>query len=269
MPITPEVFADAEALGRAAATLVADRLESSQGRPFLLGCPGGRSPSTTYAALAVEVARRRLDLSNVTIVMMDDYLVPHGSGKLRREDPRAQHSCERFGLDQIVGPLGVAAGPGRGIRDQHFWLPDPEDPEAYDGRIAESGGIDVFLLASGAGDGHIAFNPPGTSPESRTRIVELPETTRRDNLATFPSFGGDVTAVPTHGVTVGLRTITELADEVVMLLHGHDKGLATRRITIAKAYEPDWPATIVVDCKRSHIFVDRAALEAARSQQPA
>lgn len=269
MPITPVVFADPAALGHAAAALVADRLEAAHGEPFLLGCPGGRSPSTTYAALAVEVALRHLDLSNVTIVMMDDYLVPDGTGHLRREDPQAQHSCERFGLDQIVRPLNAAAGSARGIRPEHLWLPDPTDPEAYDLRIANAGGIDVFLLASGASDGHIAFNPPGTTPESRTRVVQLPETTRRDNLATFPSFGGDLRAVPTHGVTVGLRTITEMAREVVMLLHGRDKGIATRRIIEANAYDPAWPATIVVACNRSHIYVDRAAVDAAGERSPA
>ncbi|HMO12022.1 MAG TPA: hypothetical protein PKB06_11100, partial [Actinotalea sp.] len=153
MPLRPHVFDDPAALGSAAAALVADRLEAAPDR-FLLGCPGGRSAATTYLALAREVQRRRLDLGGLTVVMMDDYLVPDGAGGLRREDPAAAHSCERFAVEQIVRPLEAAAGPGRGFGPDALWLPDPVAPEEYDRRIAHAGGIGLFLLASGAGDGH-------------------------------------------------------------------------------------------------------------------
>ena len=85
------------------------------------------------------------------------------------------------------------------IPADRLWLPDPADPDAYDERIAAAGGIDLFLLASGAGDGHVAFNPPGTEAAARTRVVALPDSTRRDNLATFPTFGGELDAVPRTG----------------------------------------------------------------------
>lgn len=263
--VAPRLFADPEELGRAAARLVADRLQAAtaEGRSFLLGCPSGRSPSSTYAALAEIVAAERLDLSRLVIVMMDDYLVRADDGSLVHEDERADHSCRRFGHEQIVAPLSASAGPGRAVPAASLWFPDPAAPDGYDDRISDAGGIDVFLLASGATDGHVAFNAPGSPRSSRTRVVELPDTTRTDNLATFPSFGGDLDLVPAYGVTVGISTIADLSREVVLLLHGADKATAADRLATAEAYDPDWPATVFTECREAHFFVDATAAQAA------
>ncbi len=265
MAVAPRVFDTAEGLGLAAAEIIASGIQtaSADGRRFLLGCPSGRSPGTTYDALARIVVDRQLDLSHLVVVMMDDYLVRSVAGDLVHEDERAAHSCIRFGREEIVAVLSVAAGPGRGITADRLWFPDPADPAAYDGLIRAAGGIDVFLLATGASDGHVAFNPPGSTPESRTRVVELPLATRTDNLGTFPSFGGDLANVPTHGVTVGIATITELSRAVIMLVHGAGKGEATARLLAANGYDDSWPATVFTACRDPQLFVDAAALEAA------
>jgi glucosamine-6-phosphate deaminase len=105
----------------------------------------------------------------------------------------------------------------------------------------------------------VAFNPPGTDADARTRVVSLPDSTRRDNLATFPSFGGALEAVPRFGVTVGVATIRELSAEVVMVAHGEDKTLAARRLTAAAGYQSDWPATVWAECRNPHLYLDRAA----------
>jgi glucosamine-6-phosphate deaminase len=267
VPVVADVFPDPQRLGEAAAELVADGIVDSRGsgKPFLLGCPGGRSAQSTYQALAGLVTARHLDLGHVVVVMMDDYLVPGPDGALRHEDVEAPHSCIRFGVEQIVRPLSAAAGPGRGIADVHLWVPDPVEPEAYDTRIADAGGIDVFLLASGAGDGHVAFNSPGAAAESRTRVVELPETTRRDNLATFPSFGDRLDRVPRHGVTVGVATIADQSHAVLMLVHGADKGLAAQHLMAAREYDPGWPATVFAACRRPRLLLDQAAVTASRA----
>jgi glucosamine-6-phosphate deaminase len=142
-------------------------------------------------------------------------------------------------------------------------MPDVADPEQYDARIASTGGVDVFILASGASDGHVAFNPPGADVSSRTRIVELPESTRRDNLATFPTFNGDLRNVPTHGLTVGIGTIKAVSKSVLMLLHGSDKGLAAAHLCAADGYDPNWPATVFAECREPQLLIDRAAERAA------
>ncbi|MFM1966243.1 MAG: hypothetical protein RL134_1968, partial [Actinomycetota bacterium] len=199
------VFPDAEDMGTALASEIAAGIEdaSAHGRRYLLGCPGGRSPRTTYAALARIVAERSLDLSHLVIVMMDDYAERDGD-VFRRVDPALHCSVEGFALREIVGPLDRAARVG--IPPEHLWVPDPADPESYDARLRDAGGVDLFILASGDSDGHIAFNPPGTSRDSRTRIIELAESTRRDNLGTFPEFGS-LDAVPRYGISVGVATI--------------------------------------------------------------
>jgi glucosamine-6-phosphate deaminase len=94
--------------------------------------------------------------------------------------------------------------------------------------------------------------------------VALPESTRRDNLATFPSFGGRLDRVPTHGVTVGVGTIRSLSHQAVLVLHGADKAAAAARITATDRYDQTWPATVVHACARPEIFVDEAAAHPKR-----
>jgi glucosamine-6-phosphate deaminase len=270
MRVEPTVFDGPEAVGRALAALIADRIAAAgAGRSFLLGCPSGRSPWTTYVSLAREVAARRLDLTGLVIVMMDEYVErDQATGQMRRIDPAAPHSCLRFGQAEIVDRLNEAVGPSRGISPDHYWVPDPAVPGDYDRRIGDHGGVDLFILASGAGDGHVAFNPPGTAPDAATRVVRLAEQTRRDNLETFPSFGEDLDRVPRYGVTVGVGTIREQSKQVVMVAHGELKAPAVRRVALADSYQPGWPATILADCANPLLFVDAAAATELNGLRP-
>jgi glucosamine-6-phosphate deaminase len=231
------VFADADELGKALAGEILSAYAEAAGRPFLLGCPGGRSLRSTYDALA----HRRPDVHRLVVVMMDEYVVGGAGPPID-----AHYSCRGFALRELAGPLG--------LREEQVWLPDPADPEAYDARIAAAGGIDLFLLASGASDGHVAFVPPGSSREGRTAVVTLAETTRRDNVATFPEFSS-VDEVPRHGVSVGLGTIGD-ARRVRLVLHGPAKRHAAARVL---AVDPAWPASVVHDCADGEIWLDRSA----------
>jgi glucosamine-6-phosphate deaminase len=259
MRIDPQVFETPEALGEHVARAVADRIEQSPtGRHFVLGCPGGRSALTSYQALAREVGRRDLDLSQVVVLMMDEYLVDDGAGGLRLVDESLLHSCVGFGRREILEPLNVAARPGRRVPPENFWWPEPKDPEEYDQRIASVGGVDIFLLASGASDGHIALNGVGTPPDGRTHVVTLLDSTRRDNLATFPTLSV-LDAVPHFGITVGVGTIREHSRAVLMVAIGADKSRAVERLAGAQSYEPDWPATVFTECANPELLVDLAA----------
>lgn len=210
-------FADADELGR---TLAA---EIAAVRPRLLGCPGGRSLLGTYHALP--------ELPGTTAVTMDEYLpVPPTS---------AHWSCRGFAE--------------RELRVGRIWSPAPDDPAEYDERILAAGGIDVFLLASGASDGHVAMLGPGAPRDGRTAVVELAETTRRDNLATFPNFRS-LDEVPTRGVSVGLATIAA-ARALRLVLHGPDKRVATERLLSLDRFEPSWPASVVHEHPDAQILV--------------
>lgn len=255
------VFDDAPAMGSHLAEEIAIGIAEAgaAGRRYLLGCPGGRSPRSTYVALAELVAQRSLDLSHAVIVMMDDYVERHGDS-FRRVDPTLHYSVERFAREEIVGPLNAAAPAGCGIRPDHLWIPDPADPLAYDARLADAGGIDLFILASGDTDGHVAFNPRGSSRDSRTRIIELAESTRRDNLGTFPEFV-QLVDVPHFGISIGIATIAEFSRRAVLVAPGSSKVEAVSRIARVGDYDPEWPATVLVSCRDASLYADRSSAD--------
>jgi glucosamine-6-phosphate deaminase len=231
------VFPDPDELGRELAAEILDSYERTDGT-YLLGCPGGRSLLTTYRALA----QRSPDLSRLVAVLMDEY-----AGATADDHFSGRHFAER----ELARPLR--------LRDEQVWLPDESDPPEYDERIAAAGGIDLFLLASGASDGHVAFVPPGAPSNGRTALVELAESTRRDNLATFPGFSA-LAEVPRRGVSVGLGTIAA-ARSLRLVLHGAHKSEATKRLLALDRHDPEWPASIVHEHPDAEIWLDTEAAQ--------
>ncbi|MET8805415.1 6-phosphogluconolactonase [Streptomyces sp. NPDC004546] len=254
-----KVYPDAEALGAALAAEIVTGIAvaAAQGRRYLLGCPGGRSLVGTYEAVAGLLRSAPMDLAHVVIVMMDDYL-DDAPGPVRRVPTDALHSCERFARLRIAEPWSRAVGPWHGIQDDHVWVPDPGDPPRYDERISAAGGIDLFLLATGASDGHVAFNPPGCDLTEGTRVVRLAESTRRDNLVTFPHFG-TLDQVPRRGISVGPATIAGLSKRVRLVATGAEKARSVARVVATTRWEPDWPATIVHASRQAELWTDPAA----------
>ena len=239
--VTPlRVFQTPESLGKDLAERIVQRVKRGR-RPYLFGCPTGRTPKPIYDALA------DADLRDVILVMMDEYLVP-GTNGLTWASEREAWSCHGFVRQNIRFAVG------------DVWFPDPAKPDAYDKSIADAGGIDLFLLASGASDGHVAFNSTGSPRDSHTRVVPLSEATRRDNLATFPTFGA-LENVPKHGVTVGIDTIAR-AREAIMVVWGASKRLTLQRMLGAERYDASWPATVIHECPVREIVADAAAATA-------
>lgn len=247
-----------EAIGQDIAAQIIRRINSARqlGRRFLLGCPTGRTPRPIYSAIAQTVSVDRVDISHVVLVMMDEYVVPSGNG-FRYADAVNPWTCHHFARAEILEPWNSGLAEGRRLAAYSVWFPDPADPASYDGKIEAAGGIDFFILASGASDGHVAFNPPGSSRDSRSRIIPLSEETRRDNLKTFPAFG-ELDAVPRHGVSVGIRTIAA-AKECVMVAWGNGKRTTVDRMRNASHYDANWPATIIHECRAGEIICDNDA----------
>jgi glucosamine-6-phosphate deaminase len=259
MSKTPlRVFPSPETIGESLAESLLHRIEEarSSNEHFLLGCPTGRTPGPVYGAMARRAEKTGQDISQLVLVMMDEYLVPGDRG-LEYAPSDEPWSCHHFARVEIAGALNRGLPPACRLREGAVWFPDPRDPAEYDARIADAGGIDVFLLASGASDGHVAFNPPGSPRQSRTRIIALSEATRRDNLQTFPAFGA-LSAVPRHGISVGIDTIAS-AKEAVMIVWGAGKRLTLARMLGAERYEEDWPATIIHECAAREIVADTDA----------
>lgn len=252
------VFGTAEEIG----SRLADRLLSEirrareAGKNFLLGCPTGRTPRPIYTAMAGTLANTPQDLSHVTLVMMDEYVLERGDRFVYASDTMPW-SCHYFARTEMVSQLNKSLPRKFRLPSESVWFPDAEHPETYDARIAKAGGIDLFILASGASDGHVAFNPPGSARDSRTRVVRLSEQTRQDNLQTFPAFG-TIDAVPKHGVSVGIATIAD-ARVGVMVLTGKSKRESLSRVLKAEHYDPQWPATVIHELASGEILADREA----------
>jgi len=256
-----EVYVNPVELGETLANDVAYMIQAANDddRSFVLGCPGGRSGVTTYHALGVTATKRGLDLSQLIIATMDEYVMAKGTDFVKCNID-SHYSCHRFALEQIQTVLNQGLPAPSRIPDANVWIPDPACPNDYDKRLENAGGIDLFIIASGASDGHVAFNPPETSLSSKTRVVKLAETTRRDNMVTFPEFT-DISEVPSYGVTVGLGTICDLSREVVLIIHGSDKRAATRRLLGYTGFDEAWPASCVFEAGNGRILLDNAAAE--------
>lgn len=252
------IFPSADAIGEDLAQRLLRRIELARlsGKRFLMGCPTGRTPRPVYGALAGQLAKTGQDISHLVLVMMDEYLVPADRG-LQYAPADNPWSCHHFARVEIADRLNEGLPPSRQLPQKSIWFPDPRDPDAYDTRISDDGGIDFFMLASGASDGHVAFNPPGSARESRTRIIRLSDETRRDNLLTFPAFG-TLASVPSHGISVGIDTIAS-AKEAVMIVWGMGKRLSLTRMLRAEHYDQEWPATVIHECATREILSDTDA----------
>lgn len=223
-----QVAESTTALGEGIAQTVAELVREKP--DCVLGWPSGR---TTLPVLAAIKRMPQLDLSRAVVVMMDDYAWGSDDGFVNC-DPEAHYSCYRW----IQEEWGAAIAP---VRQPRFLVPSASDPAAYEKQIVELGGVDLFLVGLGTTDGHVAFNPPGTSVDSETRVVELAETTRLDNLQTFPHFRA-LDEIPRYGVTVGLKTILG-ARRVFALAHGEHKADVVRRTLQAGRFIPKLPST--------------------------
>ncbi len=160
-----------------------------------------------------------------------------------------------FNLDEYVGlPAGHEQSylatitreltDGLGISPDRVNGPDPSSDglatagERYEALIAAAGGVDVQLLGLGS-DGHLAFNEPGSSLASRTRIKTLTAQTRKDNARFFSSLD----EVPAHVLTQGLGTILE-ARHLLLIATGESKADATAA-AVEGPVSASCPASIV------------------------
>jgi glucosamine-6-phosphate deaminase len=259
MTLPERVFLTPSELGQALAREILEgaALARDEGRAYLLGAPGGRSLRPAYAALADLAGAAGADLSHVVVVMPDEYL-EQPAAQLACVPPEAGYSCRGFGRRVILQPLRDAVGAARAPADTALWLPDPKDPVAWDRQLEEAGGIDLFLMASGSFDGHVGFNGPGVALTSQSRVVELPEALFQGGRRKFMR-SESVEDHPTHGVTIGLKTIADSARSTILVCHGAEKHVTVARVRAEGRFTSDWPATLIFECRRPRMWVDAEA----------
>lgn len=230
----PHQLADVAA--RAVAALLAERPDA------VLGLATGSSPLAVYDELAARCARGEVSFAAARGFTLDEYvgLPADHAERYRTVIDREFVSRVDFAPGAVSGPDGLAADV-------------PAACAAYERSLADAGGVDLQILGIGS-DGHIAFNEPGSSFASRTRIKTLTRRTRVDN-ARF--FGGDVDAVPTHCLTQGLGTIME-ARHVVLLATGQKKAEAVHQL-VEGAVSALWPGTILQHHPHVTVLLDPAA----------
>ena len=179
-------------------------------RPFVLGLPTGSTPIGVYERLAKANKAGEVSFKNVVTFNMDEFV------GLQRTD---HESYWYFMHEKLFDHIDI---PKENINILNGMAEDPEEEcRRYEEKIASYGGIDLFMGGSGV-DGHIAFNEPFTSLNSRTGLRTLTEETR---IVNSRFFGGDPERVPKQALSVGVATVTD-AREVLLLVSGHNKARA-------------------------------------------
>lgn len=140
------ILETADALGLAVAQDIAARLRARAG-PFLLGCPGGRSPRPVYAALSRLARAQRLDLSQLIIVMMDDYLTP----AMDHVPENAHYSCRRFAREEILAVLNAELAPLTALIRAISGCPILPTPPPMMRALPPQGGLICFCWPVGQG----------------------------------------------------------------------------------------------------------------------
>ncbi|KAI0661386.1 hypothetical protein C8Q70DRAFT_1043968 [Cubamyces menziesii] len=204
---------DASAVGEYIGNYIAKRINDfkpTPEKPFVLGLPTGSSPIPTYKHLIKLVKEGKLSFKNVVTFNMDEYV------GLPEEHPESYHTFmfrEFFShIDIPPSQVNILNGNAKDLIGEC---------NAYEAKIKSYGGIELFLGGIGE-DGHIAFNEPGSSLASRTRIKTLAYDTI---LANARFFNNDIAAVPRMALTVGVATVLD-SREVVVVVTGQRKALA-------------------------------------------
>ncbi len=210
--------------------------------PFVLGLPTGSSPLGMYKALIEANKAGRVSFQNVVTFNMDEYIgLPEGH-------PESYHS---FMWNNFFSHIDIKK---ENVHILNGNAPDPlEECAAYEGAIKKAGGIDLFLGGIGP-DGHIAFNEPGSSLTSRTRVKTL---TTDTIIANSRFFDGDVNKVPKTAMTVGVGTVMD-AREVLILVNGHAKARALQQ-AVEGAISQMWTITALQMHPHGIIVADEAA----------
>ena len=235
-----ERFDDDEALSSALATRL---LETMVARPSLvLGLPTGRTPLGLYRELRERSRGDRIDWSRVRTYNLDEFA---GLDSSNPNSYRAYMQAELFEHVSIDPPnIGFLDGAAPDLI---------EECRRYEDAIAAAGGIDLQILGIGA-NGHIGFNEPADGLCAFTHVAELEQESREANAQRF---GGDWTKVPGRALSMGMATILN-AREIVLIATGAEKADAVHGM-IEGLITTQLPASLLQVHPRVTVMLDAAA----------
>jgi glucosamine-6-phosphate deaminase len=198
-------------MSRCAAEIIASQVKSKP--DCVLGLATGSTPIGTYKEL-IRLHREGLDFSRVKTFNLDEYL---GLGMDLEKPYDLDQSYARFMYEELFKDIN--------IKKENIYIPDglSQDPEKYcswyEEEIKKAGGIDLQLLGLG-GNGHLGFNEPGSSFESKTRVEALTKQTLDDNYKAFYQKANiPRSQMPQFAITMGIGTILE-ARNILMIVNG-------------------------------------------------
>lgn len=212
------------------------------GRPFVLGLPTGSSPLGTYQELIELVKQERLSFKNVVTFNMDEYV------GIPEDHPQSYHY---FMAKHLFNHIDI---PPENINILNGNAADlQKECEEYEMKIESYGGIHLFLGGIGP-DGHIAFNEPGSSLMSKTRVKTL---TYDTILANSRFFDNDTRKVPKTALTVGVDTVMQ-AQEVIILINGYKKARALQKV-VERGINHMWTVSVLQLHPKGIIVCDEEA----------
>lgn len=213
-------------------------------KPFVLGLPTGSTPLGTYKQLIALYNQGKVSFENVVTFNMDEYI------GLPEDHQESYHS---FMWNNFFQHINIKK------ENVNILNGNAEDPEAecirYEEKIKSYGGIHLFMGGIGP-DGHIAFNEPGSSLASRTRVKTLTQDTI---IANSRFFNNDINLVPKTALTVGVGTIMD-AQEVLILVNGHNKARALYQ-AVEGAVNHMWTISILQMHPKGIIVCDDASTD--------
>ena len=236
-----------DAMSKWAADYVANRIIESKPtaeKPFVLGCPTGSSPLGLYRELIKMNKEGRLSFEHVVTFNMDEYVhLPEGH-------PESYHS---FMWNNFFNHIDIRPENVHILNGNAADL--TKECEDYEKAIEAAGGIDLFMGGIGP-DGHLAFNEPGSSLASKTRIKTLTTDTIHANSRFFE---GNLDLVPKQALTVGIGTVMA-AKEVLLVCNGHAKARALKHC-IDGYISHKWTSSMLQMHPHAIVVCDEAACD--------
>lgn len=209
------ILEDYKEMSAWAANHVVNRINEFQptaDKPFVLGLPTGSTPLGMYTELIRLNREKKVSFEHVVTFNMDEYI-----GIPKDHD----QSYYTFMWKNFFSHIDIKEE-NTNILDGNA-LDPMQECQRFEDKIKSYGGVHLFIGGVGS-DGHIAFNEPGSSLSSRTRVKQLSRETIMDNARFFE---GDMTKVPTKAVTVGVGTVMD-SQEVMILINGAHKANALK-----------------------------------------
>ena len=239
------ILKNKEEIGKWSAYVIAKRINNfkpTKERPFVLGLPTGSTPLMTYKELINLNKQGIVSFKNVVTFNMDEYV------GLSADHRQSYHyfMYENFfkHIDIEEENINILDGLATDLE---------KECERYEEKIKSYGGIYFFLGGVGE-DGHIAFNEPGSSLASRTRDKELTQDTI---LVNSRFFDGDINQVPKLALTVGVGTIMD-SEEVMIMANGYKKAVAVKH-GIEMGINHMWTISMLQMHKKAIIVIDEEA----------